>query len=84
MTDETLELLEQLRNKGNRSIWDYIDEIEALNKSLSARLERVKRERDAYLDSMKGVCAMCKRREYCLLNPLPFCDSWQWCGVKER
>lgn len=54
-----------------------------LIESLAAELEQVKRERDAYYDSMQGICATCKKARYCMLNPLPKCPNWQWRGVKE-
>ena len=53
----------------------------ALTQQLEAERDQYKRERDAYLSSIKGVCTMCKRRDYCLLNPLPSCDRWQWRGI---
>ena len=60
-----------------------IQQLEAERDELFGKVEQLEHEKDAYLRSMKGVCAMCKRRDYCLLNPLPFCDRWQWCGVPE-
>ena len=50
---------------------------------LMAELEQVKWERDAYFDSMKGICATCKKAKYCMLSPVPKCPNWQWRGVKE-
>ena len=55
---------------------------QALIQQLEAERDQYKRERDAYLSGMKGVCVMCKRRDYCLLDPLPSCVRWQWRGVQ--
>ena len=55
-----------------------------LLEAFSSELEQVKRERDAYYDSMQGICATCKKARYCMLNPLPKCPNWQWRGVKEE
>lgn len=44
---------------------------------------KMQRERDAYFESMKGICATCKKAKYCMLSPLPKCPNWQWRGVKE-
>ena len=46
--------------------------------------ETYKRERDAYYDSMKGICATCKKARYCMLNPLPKCQNWQWRGNEDK
>ena len=51
-------------------------------RQLEVERDQYKRERDAYLSGMKGVCVMCKRRDYCLLDPLPSCVRWQWRGVQ--
>lgn len=47
-------------------------------------VETYKRERDAYFESMKGLCATCKKAQFCVLPPGQCPDGmWQWRGVKE-
>lgn len=56
-----------------------------LIESLMAELKQVTHERDAYFESMKGLCATCKKARFCILPPGQCsCGSWQWRGVKEE
>ena len=65
-----------------------------LIESLSAELEQVKRERDAAVEDLKGLCDVCAHRVTCdgpwcgdcdefngCTSP---CNNWQWRGVKEE
>ena len=62
MTERTSELLSLLRDEDNCNVLDYIDEAADLIESLSAELERVKRERDAAVRDIYNMkaCALCK------------------------
>lgn len=53
-----------------------------LIKSLSEQLEQVTQERDAYLKSIEGLCAACKKAPFCILTPVERCKNWQWRGVE--
>ena len=61
----------------------FVDDYNQCTCSECDELEQVKRERDACLNGLRGVCATCKHADYCLINPLPHCNNWQWRGVKE-
>jgi len=46
--------------------------------------ETYKREKDAYFESMKGLCATCKKARFCVLPPGQCPDGmWEWRGIKE-
>lgn len=54
----------------------------AIIQQLEAQLEQVTRERDAYLKSIEGLCAACKKAPFCILTPVERCKNWQWKGVE--
>ena len=78
---EREELAEKCRQLEARN--DTLIAKEVLFDEAIAAGAKMQRERDAYFDSMKGICATCKKAKYCMLNPLPKCPNWQWRGVKE-
>ena len=62
---------------------EYFSDVHTARDPMLDKIRQLERERDAYYDSMQGICATCKKARYCMLNPLPKCPNWQWRGVKE-
>lgn len=99
MTERISELLNMLRDESNCNVLDYVDEAADLIETLAAELERVKRERDAAVADLKGLCDVCAHFETCDGPWCGDCDSfdgcespcktcpaesnWQWRGAKE-
>lgn len=73
----------------------YARKVADLIESLSAELEQVKRERDAAVEDLRGMCCLCTHfndNNFCF-ECMHFCpfddeyfhkDHWQWRGPQEE
>lgn len=53
-------------------------------KRLNVELEKVKRERDAAMDYLKGQCRYCKHNLVCTSREGPHSNCWNWRGPKKE
>ena len=57
--------------------------LQAENEKLRAELARVKRERDAAVEYLRGQCRYCKNYLVCTSRKGPHSNCWEWRGQKE-
>ena len=84
------ELHEQIAEK-NDEIQMACDGAEDTIKTLTARAESAERERDAFIDKIRGRCAECKHEHlYSYVEPCESCHNanghpnWEWRGLPQE
>lgn len=77
--------------------WHELNEYRQERNEALAELEQVKRERDAAVEQLHGICSACKnyspyhnkgKCRFCVYEParekdVEANDNWQWRGIKE-